>query len=582
MKRVLASASILLAIGIFVFVSTGASSPPGPNDPTFNIEFDNAFGLVTQADFKVNGVPAGTIQSISLDQKTLNAVVKVKVSQSGIPPFHSSVTCNSQPQSLIGEYFVSCDPGTTGPLLKSGATIPVTHTQSTIPADLLLDIMQMPERDRLPLIINSLGAGVAGRSDDLEAALDRAVPALTETDDLLNLLANDSDTLKQLTASSDQVITALANNSTQVQRFIDYANNAASDTATQQANLQQTLKDLPGFLAQLKPAMARLSAATQSNTPVLENLNAASGQLDTLFRNLPGFANASRPALKALGKASVTGKVAVTAARGTVDELAAFTQHTPELVKNLSIVLPWIDAQKHASETNARSPGGKGYSGLEALLQFAFNLAGATNYYGPVGHLLAVDGFVSAMCTPYATPATVAANLAQYGAAYRQCYSWLGPNQPGVNETDPSDPSACVPDPGGAPPGETGPTTSACKLTAGAISTDTRAATTTTTSHTKAGHNNTATTSTSSPPTTSSGSTPPSITNTLHNLSQTVSQVLGLLSNGLKSTSSHSSSGLLGLGSKSSSSGSSSSSSSSGSSNGASQTERLLNYLMSP
>jgi hypothetical protein len=76
------------------------------------------------------------------------------------------------------------------------------------------------------------------------------------------------------------------------------------------------------------------------------------------------------------------------------------------------------------------------------------------------------------MCTPYATPGTIAANLKQYGAAYRQCYSWLGPNQPGVNETDPSDPSACVPDPGGAPPGETGPSTTASKCPAEALSTN--------------------------------------------------------------------------------------------------------------
>src|SRR5581483_577553 len=61
----------------------------------------------------------------------------------------------------------------------------------------------------------------------------------------------------------------------------------------------------------------------------------------------------------------------------------------------------------------------------------------------------------------YATPGTIAANLKQYGAAYRQCYSWLGPNQQGINEADPSNPGACVPDPGGAPPGRQGPQTSA-------------------------------------------------------------------------------------------------------------------------
>ena len=86
--------------------------------------------------------------------------------------------------------------------------------------------------------------------------------------------------------------------------------------------------------------------------------------------------------------------------------------------------------------------------------------------------MLAVDAFANPMCTPYATPGTISANLKPYGAAYRQCYSWLGQNQPGVNETDPSDPSACVPDPGGAPPGETGPSTTASKCPAEALSTN--------------------------------------------------------------------------------------------------------------
>jgi hypothetical protein len=85
--------------------------------------------------------------------------------------------------------------------------------------------------------------------------------------------------------------------------------------------------------------------------------------------------------------------------------------------------------------------------------------------------MLAVDAFVNPICSPYATPGTISANLKTYGSAYRQCYSWLGPNQPGVNETDLSNPSGCVPDPGGAPPGETGPQTSVSKCPAEALST---------------------------------------------------------------------------------------------------------------
>lgn len=466
MKRVAASAAILIAVVAFLVIASGASngSPRG----TYKIEFDNAFGLVPGADFKVAGVPAGTISSIGLDQRTLDAVVTVQVTQAGFGQFRSDAFCQSRPESLIGEYFIDCQPGQYGRILGPGSTIPVTQTQSTIPADLIQDVMRMPYRERLTLIINELGAAAAGRSGDLQAALQRAVPALTETDNLLNLLADDSKTLQQLTVNSNTVIGELANNSVLVQRFIDEANNTATDTATQQSNLQATLAELPGFLEQLRPAMAKLGAAATANQPVLVNLNASASQLDRLLVDLVPFSSSALPAIRSLGQASITGRRAVIAAQPTVASLEQFSKPTPELAQNLAIVLHDLDDRSRAVEPDSRSPGGKGFTGLEALLQYVFNQPLAISSYDQFGHMLAVDAFLDPKCAPYATPASVAQGLATYGATYRQCYAWLGPEQPGINVPDPSNPGACVPDPGGAPPGERGPKTHVCKLSAAA------------------------------------------------------------------------------------------------------------------
>jgi virulence factor Mce-like protein len=455
-RAILSAAVVVLVVGGVVALTSGGGGSSG--DPTYKIEFDNAFGLVTGAQFKVAGVPAGSIQAISLNRKDLHAVVTVSVTQTGFGRFHQDATCQSAPQSLIGEYFVDCNPGTSGPVLRNGATIPVTHTVSTIPGDLLQDIMRLPYRERFALIIDEFGAAAAGNSQNLQAALQRAVPALNETDNLLKLLADNSNTLKQLTANSDQVITALANNSVQVQRFIQYANRAAVDSAAQQRNIQLTWQRLPGFLEQLRPTLAKLDATAKANEPVLANLHAASGTLDRFFRDLPGFAHASLPATRALGRASVTGRAAVIAAKPTISLLNQFALHNPELAQNLAIVTHQLDDRAYATERNSRSPGGQGYTGLEALLQFVFNFALGINTYGPYGHMLAVDAFYNPLCSPYADAQTIAQNIAQYGLARtEQCFSWLGPNQPGVNETDPTDPSACVPAPGAAPPGQKGP-----------------------------------------------------------------------------------------------------------------------------
>ncbi len=85
------------------------------------------------------------------------------------------------------------------------------------------------------------------------------------------------------------MITALANNSNQVQRFIVEANRTAVATAAQNGNLRQTFRDLPGTLEQLRPAMAKLQQTAVANTPVLQNLNSAAGQLNRFFTDLPAF-----------------------------------------------------------------------------------------------------------------------------------------------------------------------------------------------------------------------------------------------------------------------------------------------------
>ncbi|HWC85171.1 MAG TPA: MlaD family protein [Solirubrobacteraceae bacterium] len=468
MRRILLSLSVVLAAAAVVGIvaACGASSASSGGDPTYTIELNNAFGLVNGEQFKIAGVPAGSITSISLDPKSLNALVKVSVTGGGSGTFHTDATCQSRPQSLIGEYFIDCTPGTpNAPVLRTGGRIPVSHTFSTIPADLLQNTLRMPYRERLTLIINELGAAVAGNPANLQSTLKRAVPALTQTDNLLALLAQDSRTIENLTATANSVITALANNGRGVRHFVVAANKTAVASAQQRVNLQATFHNLPSFLQQLRPALASLGSAADANEPVLTNLNASSGEINRLFADLVPFSHSAKPAVSSLGRASATGHQAVVAAGPTVAHLNQFAQPTPELAQNLAIVLHDLDTQSKAVEPDPRSPGGKGYSGIEALLQYAFEQTNAIDYFGQFGHILAVDGFVS-KCSPYQTGATIASNLALYGPSFRQCYQFLGPNQPGVNERDPSNPTGTIPDPGGAPPGEPGPTGSITTSTA--------------------------------------------------------------------------------------------------------------------
>src|SRR6478672_8561102 len=102
MRRLALGFAVLIATATVAIVAAGAGKASDATG-TYKVQLDNAFGLVTGADFKVAGVRAGTIKSIDLDQKTLHALVKIQVTQTGFGQFHSDVTCDSRPQSLIGE-----------------------------------------------------------------------------------------------------------------------------------------------------------------------------------------------------------------------------------------------------------------------------------------------------------------------------------------------------------------------------------------------------------------------------------------------------------------------------------------------
>jgi hypothetical protein len=242
----------------------------------------------------------------------------------------------------------------------------------------------------------------------------------------------------------------------------------------------------------------------------------------------------------------------------------------PELATNTSILTQDLDTQNRAVEADSRSPGGKGFTGLQAVLQYVFNQPLAINAYSQFGHLLTVDAFINQYCAPYATPQRIANNLATNPTATRQCYSWLGPNQPGINEPDPSNPGGCVPDPGYSPSSARKPTASACKLQpnpAGSFTSALASDTGSRSSPSQPGGGG------SSPPATGSGSSGSSGIDLQQTLGRIFSSLAGAGSGATAPTGSTAAAG---------SPSSASSTPSAGSGTSASQAEQLLNYLLAP
>ena len=437
MRTIVTGILVLAVLGAVGYVVFGTDTVTGPPPPQYSVELDNAFGLVTGADLKVAGVRAGTIKKLRLDPKTHKAIVDFQISQNGFGSLRKDVTCETRPQSLIGEYYIDCEPGKSPQKLAVGSTIPVAQTTSTIPLDLVNNVLQRPYRQRLGIILDELGVGVGGRAAEIQDVVRRASPALRETDKVLAKLAVQNQTLKQLIGNADTVLGDLAHNKHDVGRFVVEAKGAAQTSAERRADIQAGFQRLPTFLAELKPTMASLGSAADANTPSLQNLNASAGQLTTLLQNLKPFSQASQVNLRALAAASRKGRPAVKAAQPVVQELASATTKLPEAANNAAIVLEHLNDRKFAVEKDPRSPGGQGYTGFEAILQWLFDQSQAINTYDKNGYILKVNLFQS-KCSDYQNPKTLKEKEATDPSFYKDCAAILGPNQPGITTPDPT------------------------------------------------------------------------------------------------------------------------------------------------
>lgn len=431
---------VLLAL-VAVAAAAGASSEnPAGDGVRYTVELDNAFGMVEEGDVRVAGTNAGKVKAIELDERTQKALVEIELTESGFGSFRVDAECESRPQSPLGEYYLDCRPGLAPKELPDGGRIGVERTTSTIPPDLITNIMRRPFRERFRLVLAELGAGLAGRPEELNAAIRRAVPALRQSSNLLAILADHNRVIKQLVRDADRVVGKLADNRENVGRFFGEAEDTASASAERSNDIATNFRKLPRFLTELTPTMAALEEVAREQRPLLVDLSSQAGELERFFDVSAEFSDASRPAIRAFGDAAPAGREAVEALRPRVREIRDYARPSVDLTNNLAITLEDWDDPARAVEPHPLSPGGKGFSGTQALLQYIFTQTVQTNAFDQLGHLSRVS-LVQSTCAPLVNAEDYKAREAEL----KHCRAWLGPNQPGVTTPDPT-----------APPGQTG------------------------------------------------------------------------------------------------------------------------------
>ncbi|MGE5280840.1 MAG: MlaD family protein [Chloroflexota bacterium] len=399
-RPLLIGIALAAAIAIVVLLVAG-----GGNEGGYVVRaiFDNGGFMVKGEQVRVAGANVGEIESVGVTlpgeidsyeggkPKAVagKAVIVMKITDPGFQDFRSDASCLIRPQSLIGEKFVDCNPtlprapgSPPAPELKkvpdgqsgggSQYLLPLENNSTSVDPDLINDIQKLPYAQRFRLIFNELGAGLAGRGSDLEAAVKRANPALRDVDRLIGILNRQRDQLTKLAADSEQILGPLSRERAHVAGFFANSGAAAEASAERGADLEASLRKFPAFLAEFRTTMRSLQGFSEAGAPVFTELGKAAPSLTAATRELAPFSAASTVALKSLG---ATGEIA----GPTLVEADPVVKKTRDLAE--SGASPTTKLAKFLNRVKVTR-------GWEFLNDLIYNGAASTNGFDKYGHFV--------------------------------------------------------------------------------------------------------------------------------------------------------------------------------------------------
>jgi phospholipid/cholesterol/gamma-HCH transport system substrate-binding protein len=110
---------------VFAYSSTGSGPISGYS---VIAKFNRVDGVNVGTDVRLSGIKVGTVEKLTLDPKTYNAVVTLALDNSVKLPDDSSVRITSE--GLLGNQYLSVEPGASMQMIKPGGEI--ENTQGAI------------------------------------------------------------------------------------------------------------------------------------------------------------------------------------------------------------------------------------------------------------------------------------------------------------------------------------------------------------------------------------------------------------------------------------------------------------------
>jgi phospholipid/cholesterol/gamma-HCH transport system substrate-binding protein len=261
----------------------------------------------------IAGAKIGEVASVDLRNGV--AVVSMKVTPK-YARFYKNATLLIRPKTQLQDITIQVSPGSpSAGRLKSGETIPLSQTAPNVNFDEFLAGLDAETRAYLQELLAGAGEGFNHNGRAFSATLKRFEPAARYGQVIQRELAKRSANISRSIHNFSLIMQALGSRDKQISQFVDSSNAVFQTFAKEDANLQSTLRLLPGALGKTGKALGKLGTASEQVGPALSKLD---------------------PFAKSLGPAQhATKRLAITTAPIIKNEIRPFAREILPTVREL-------------------------------------------------------------------------------------------------------------------------------------------------------------------------------------------------------------------------------------------------------
>jgi phospholipid/cholesterol/gamma-HCH transport system substrate-binding protein len=316
---------VVLIVAYILFSGSGGAE--------YHLILDNASQLVRGDQVQVGGVPVGTVTDIGLTPD-YKARVTIHV-DSSLVPLHEGTTAQIRVPSLssVANRYVALALGPNNrAALASGATLQGGAVQGTVDLDQLFDTFNPRTRRGLQQLFQGGAELYAGATQAARISSEYFSPALAASDHVFAELTRDQRTFTTFLVQAARSLSTIAVHHEQLTSLIGNSDTTFQALASEQANLQQGVAELPVTLHQANRTFAE---APSTFAALRKFVNVAKPNTTTLaefFARLRPLLVAAQPVLHDLSLAI--------SQPGPSNDLTDFALALPGLARSLASASP--------------------------------------------------------------------------------------------------------------------------------------------------------------------------------------------------------------------------------------------------